>query len=129
MSAGAPPPIGISPAGSAPFAAGAPTSATPVNDPAAYWTRLLSDPAFRAMPPDQRAALLTKQVQAAHQQGQAATHDQDTQLGQAVGAVPKAKAGAATEAPPAEEAHPLDAAINDPGSDHQAELMKYVYGP
>lgn len=113
--------------------------APPQEDPAAYWTRLLSDPAFRAMPPEQRTAFLTKHVAEVQAQAQSQAHTetagQDMALGQAVGAVPKGKGktfdpDAARDAmPAAPEAHPLDAAIDDPGADHQAELMRYVYGP
>lgn len=98
-------------------AAGAPP------DPAAYWTKLLSDPAFRAMPPDQRAAMLTKHVQEARQSQQGGS---DMALGQTIGAVPKAKS---VHEPAEPEGHPLDATLADPNADHMGALHAYVYGP
>jgi hypothetical protein len=87
---------------------------------AAYWTKLLSDPAFRAMPPEQRAEMLKRQVQEVRAQSQTGG---DQQLGQTIGAVPKAKAQE-----PAQDGHPLDPAINDPNADHMGALERYVYG-
>jgi len=87
---------------------------------AAYWTRLLSDPAFQAMPPADRAELLKRQVQEARA---AQTGGADMQLGQAVGAVPKA-----AKPEPAQDGHPLDKALTDPSADHMQELERYVYG-
>jgi hypothetical protein len=114
------------------------------NDAAAYWTKLLGDPAFRAMPVEQRTAFLQKHVaeQQAQQHTQSAAQDQS--LGQTVGAVPKhAGPSAANTAgetgetsrsegsnpSPGTEPHPLDHALTDPTADHMAELQRYVYGP
>lgn len=131
MSAGAPPQPGPH----------APDAGQP-NDPAAYWTKLLQDPAFRAMPPEQRTQLLQKQVQAAQSQQHTADSGQNMALGQAVGAVPQSKSSPSSETGRSlgresgsgqtsgmGESHPLDAVIDDPNADHGAALMQYVYGP